>query len=78
MIRKLVKSNVRALVPYQTADVPCRIKLDANESPYGFSRALGALEQVKTNRYPDPEARELRRILGRMWGVGEDNILHGN
>jgi len=78
MIRKLVKSNVRALVPYQTADVPCRIKLDANESPYGFSRALGAVEQVKTNRYPDPEARELRRILGRMWGVGEDNILHGN
>lgn len=78
MIKRLVKRNVKDLVPYQAADVPCRIKLDANESPYGFSRALRALGALKTNRYPDPEARDLRRVLGRQWGVDEDNILHGN
>ncbi|MGW8273304.1 MAG: histidinol-phosphate transaminase, partial [Thermodesulfovibrionales bacterium] len=78
MMQRLVKSNVRSLAPYKVTDVQCRIKLDANESPYGFSRALNALGALKTNRYPDPEARELRRILGRVWGVGEDSILQGN
>jgi histidinol-phosphate aminotransferase len=73
-IRKLVKSSVRSLNAYHAEEIPCKIKLDANESPYGL-RVLGT---VKTNRYPDPEARELRRLMARDLKVRAGNILHGN
>ena len=73
-IRKLVKPSVRSLTAYHAEEIPCKIKLDANESPYGF-RVLGT---VKTNRYPDPEARELRRLMARDLKVRVANVLHGN
>jgi len=73
-IRKLVKPNVRALKAYQAEEVPCKVKLDANESPYGFT----VLKNVKTNKYPDPEARDLRRLIAKDLRVSPENILHGN
>ena len=51
-IKKLVRPNIRSLKAYKAKEIPCRVKLDANESPYGFT----VLRSVKTNRYPDPEA----------------------
>ncbi|MEE9524707.1 MAG: histidinol-phosphate transaminase [Thermodesulfovibrionales bacterium] len=77
-IDRLVKKNIRGLKPYQAKEIQCRVKLDANESPYGFDKALDTLGKIETNRYPDPEARELRRLLAKSWGVGINNILHGN
>ena len=74
-VRKLVKPNVRKLVPYEARVVPCRAKLDANESPTGFKLNLG---DVKSNRYPDPEAMRLRRALARGTGLGAQNVLVGN
>ena len=56
-IRKLVKKQVSALRAYDAKRVPCRIKLDANESPYGFADAGRSITGITTNRYPDPEAR---------------------
>jgi histidinol-phosphate aminotransferase len=50
------------------------VKLDANESPYGFS----AIKSVKTNRYPDPEAKELRKLIAKDLKVKIENVLHGN
>jgi histidinol-phosphate aminotransferase len=50
------------------------VKLDANESPYG----LKLLKAVYTNRYPDPEAKELRNLIARKFRIKADNILHGN
>ncbi len=73
-IKKLVKPNVRSLKAYQAEEIPCNIKLDANESPYGF-RVLG---HVKTNRYPDPEATELRGLVAKDLNVRAENVLHGN
>lgn len=78
IIRRLVKKNIRMIKPYQATELECRVKLDANESPYGFGEALAAAEGIETNRYPDPEAGELRKTLAGMWGVRESNILHGN
>jgi histidinol-phosphate aminotransferase len=73
-IRKLVKSNIVSLRAYQAEEIPCRAKLDANESPYGFT----LLKSVKTNRYPDPEAKSLRALVARDLNAKAANILHGN
>src|SRR4030066_1365888 len=73
-IKKLVKPNIRSLRAYQAEEIPCRVKLDANESPYGFR----ALKTVRTNRYPDPEAKALRNLLARQFKVKPENVLHGN
>lgn len=73
-IRKLVKPNVRTLRPYEAKEIPARVKLDANESPYGFPFLSG----IRTNRYPDPEARELKKTFAGTLNVGAGNILVGN
>jgi histidinol-phosphate aminotransferase len=77
-LKRLVKKEVALLRAYQAAEVPCRVKLDANESPYGFRLALRAAAAVQTNRYPDPEAKKLRKMLARELGVMPQNILQGN
>lgn len=73
-IKKLVKPNIRSLRAYHAEEIPCRVKLDANESPYGVT----VLKSVKTNKYPDPEARELRKLVAQDLKVRSENILHGN
>lgn len=73
-IASLVKSNVRSLRAYEAVEIPCKVKLDANESPYGFK----ALKSIKANRYPDPEAKTLRKVIAGEFKVKSENILHGN
>ncbi|OGW53236.1 MAG: histidinol-phosphate transaminase [Nitrospirae bacterium RBG_13_43_8] len=77
-IQKLVRPNIRSLSAYEAKEIPCRVKLDANESPYGFKKALKAIADVETNRYPDPEARTLKRFISRYLGVKPDCVLQGN
>lgn len=77
-IKKLVKKDVAVLQAYSAKEIPCRIKLDANESPYGFSSAIKTTGRIETNRYPDPEAKTLRRLLAKDLGVAVENILQGN
>jgi len=74
-IKKLVKPNVRALKAYEAREVPCKVKLDANESPYSLGLRARAFE---TNRYPDPEARALRTALARQLRVSPSSIMTGN
>jgi histidinol-phosphate aminotransferase len=73
-IRALVKPNVRRLSAYEAKEIPCRVKLDANESPYGFS----FFKNIPTNRYPDPEAKELKTTLAKQLKLKSKNILVGN
>lgn len=75
-IKNLVKPSVRSLTAYHAIERPCKIKLDANESPYGFS--AGTLAKIATNRYPDSEAKELRKLLAKRLVVSPANILFGN
>lgn len=77
-IRRLVRKEIATLRPYEAAEVPCRIKLDANESPYDFRNHIGSAFGVSTNRYPDPEAKEIRRLYGRTIGIRPEQILQGN
>jgi histidinol-phosphate aminotransferase len=77
-IRRLVKKEVESLRAYQAKEIPCRVKLDANESPYGFADALKAVGKIETNRYPDPEAKTLKAVLAKDLGVKPQNLLQGN
>ncbi|HEX8947740.1 MAG TPA: histidinol-phosphate transaminase [Dissulfurispiraceae bacterium] len=78
--QKLVRENVRSLRPYQAEEIPCRVKLDANESPYRVPAGLLAkkVAGVHLNRYPDPDARKLKKAVSRELGVEPCNILAGN
>ena len=77
-IQKLVRPNIRFLSAYEAKEIPCRVKLDANESPYGFKESLKAIADVETNRYPDPEAKALKKVISRYVGVKPDCVLQGN
>jgi histidinol-phosphate aminotransferase len=77
-LRKLVKKEVAVLRAYEAKEIPCSIKLDANESPYGFSDALKAVTKIATNRYPDPQAKGLRKLIAGELGVRQESILQGN
>jgi len=78
-ILKLVKPVVRGLRVYEAKEIPCRVKLDANESPYPFEEDLSKiLAELRTNRYPDPEAKDLKRLIAKRYGLSPQNILLGN
>ena len=82
-ITGLVRPNVRSLTAYAAKEIPCRIKLDANESPFGpagreLARIKKRLAEVDLNRYPDPELRKLRALLARKYRVKQDRLLFGN
>jgi histidinol-phosphate aminotransferase len=77
-IRKFVRPNIRSLVPYKAKEIPCRVKLDANESPYGFQESVDIIKSVQTNRYPDPEAKTLRKLAAKYYGTEPECILQGN
>lgn len=77
-IKRLVQPNVYSLTAYQAKEIPCRVKLDANESPYGFMLSHKVIRSFKTNRYPDPEAMALKQLISKETGVKPENILQGN
>lgn len=77
-IQRLLRKNIKTLKAYSAKEIPCRVKLDANESPYGFPSFLEPLKEIRTNQYPDPEARELRRAVAKRWRLRTGQILPGN
>ena len=82
-IASLVKPHVQSLRAYEAVEIPCRVKLDASESPYlAYSvqhTAFSVRKNFQTlNRYPDPEAKALRKLLAKEFKVKPENILHGN
>ena len=79
----MVRPNIRTLRAYEAKEIPCKAKLDANESPYPLANCSSRkfvipLGRVMTNRYPDPEAKELKKVVGRYFGISSKNLLQGN
>lgn len=75
---KLSKPNIRSLKPYEAKEIPCRVKLDANESPYRINITLNHEVLQRLNRYPDPEAKELKKAISKALKINAENILLGN
>lgn len=70
-IDKLVRENVKTLIPYSCARNEFTGSdgtfLDANENPFG-----------SLNRYPDPYQRKLKEGISRIKNVPENSIFLGN
>ncbi|GBE00803.1 histidinol-phosphate aminotransferase 2 [bacterium BMS3Bbin06] len=77
-VERLVRLNVRKLTAYVAKEVPCRVKLDANESPFDFSSLLEKLPSIETNRYPDPQGMLLKKTAARRWKTKPGRVLLGN
>ncbi|HWJ03766.1 MAG TPA: histidinol-phosphate transaminase [Verrucomicrobiae bacterium] len=77
---KLIQPAIRDFKPYEAKNYPGVIKLDANENPFAWPEGLKEriLDQVGFNRYPDPEAKNLRDKISGYTGVYFDNIMVGN
>jgi histidinol-phosphate aminotransferase len=79
-----VPEGLRGFSAYHVPQPPgIRAKLDANELPFELPRELReglgrALSEVAFERYPDPEARELRTVVAAQHGVAPDQIVFGN
>ncbi|TAL59751.1 MAG: histidinol-phosphate transaminase [Bacteroidetes bacterium] len=70
-VNKLVRENVKKLIPYSCARDEFKGKsgifMDANENPYG-----------KLNRYPDPYQAELKAAISKFKEIAEEKIFLGN
>jgi histidinol-phosphate aminotransferase len=82
-IKKLVKPNILSLRAYHAEEIPCKVKLDANESPYSAVSGQRSAVSLKSNlqilnRYPDPQAKALKRLIAKDLNIKPVNILHGN
>jgi histidinol-phosphate aminotransferase len=80
---KLIRDEVLAQKAYPAEIMQCRIKLDANESPYGLpaplqERLFARMQATALNRYPEAGAPALRRRYGALCGVDEDHVMTGN
>ena len=82
--RDLVRVSLRGESAYHVP-VPSviRVKLDANESPFGLSEAArasvaAALTEPSLNRYPDAHAVALKAVLASKLGVSPEHLSLGN
>lgn len=74
----LARQNIRSLTAYEAKEIPCRVKLDANESPIAPSLTLDPKLLSQLNRYPDPQGTTLKKALAKEHGVKPDQLLLGN
>lgn len=83
-LEKHVPEVLRGTAAYHVPQPPVvHAKLDANELPYplpqDLRKRLGeALAEVALERYPDPNARELRATLAKQLGVDGAQLVFGN
>jgi len=76
---RLVRKNIKKLIPYQAKEIPCKIKLDANESPFPVKLSDFISDiNIPLNRYPDPEALALRKALGKKVKLNYKKLIVGN
>lgn len=79
-----VSKKMQGKVPYEPNVGEFRLRLDANESPFGADE--GVIEQfvyalraeMDINRYPDPSSFELRNAFAKRYGVPVENTVAGN
>jgi len=83
-ITKLIREDIRALSAYHVPDPGNLVKLDAMENPYGLPEDikqewLDILNNAKLNRYPDPDASELKKVLRELMQLhAEAEVILGN
>jgi histidinol-phosphate aminotransferase len=77
------REELEQLVPYDAKDVRAEVLLASNENPSNLppeivARLSERLPEFSFNRYPDPTATALRRLLAEANGLEPENVLVGN
>ncbi len=77
------RPELESLVPYDAREVKAEVVLASNEHPSNLpseivTRLAERLHDFAFNRYPDPTAHELRRVIGEANGLDETCVLLGN
>ncbi len=80
---KFFRNNLKELRPYNPHEVPYKVKLNANENPYGLpeeiiKEILRKAKNLKYSRYPNSNAQRLSEIVSSSLGLTTDNIAIGN
>lgn len=82
-IKQFIRDDLKDYVPYNAREIKCKVKLDANESPFHLSNQIkeDIIKWLNTdenlNRYPDTDCKELRKKLSEYWSVKSKNIICG-
>jgi len=71
------------LVAYDAKEVRAEVVLASNENPNNLpaeitTKLAKRLADFKFNRYPDPTANELRKLIAEANGLDVENVLVGN
>jgi histidinol-phosphate aminotransferase len=79
----LFRPELRHLRAYEAEPAAGLVKLDANENPFPpppaiMARIGAAAAALELNRYPDPTAAGLRRLLAERCGWAPEGLLLGN
>ena len=83
MIKDLIRPEFKDFIPYNANQVPYRVKLDANESPFELPMSVRKklsdiiMEGPSLYLYPDTDSVELRKTLSAYWSVDMEGIVVG-
>lgn len=81
LLKGLLRTEIAFLKPYEAQVIAGNVKLDANENPFPWPEGMREeliAEEIEFTRYPDNEARDLRKALSKYNGVKIEEILVGN
>lgn len=78
-----VRSDLEAVEPYVSPQLPARVRLNTNESPFPPPAAVteairAALAEASLNRYPSRDADGLLDALSAHTGIAKDRIAVAN
>src|SRR5665648_200881 len=81
--KKYYRESLRKLKPYDPHEVAYKIKLNANENPYGLPKEiikeiLKKAENLEYSRYPNANSVKLSESVSAFFGLNRDNIVIGN
>ncbi len=80
---KFFRDSLKELKPYDPHQVPYKVKLNANENPYGLpeeiiEEILRKAKDLQYSRYPNGNSQKLSEIVSSSWNLNVDNIVIGN
>ncbi|MBQ8509926.1 MAG: histidinol-phosphate transaminase [Clostridia bacterium] len=83
MLDNMIPQKVREIEEYTPNTDICKIRLDANESPFNPSDEVlnefkKVVSEIDFNRYPDPFAKELIESFAKIYKVDPKNVVAGN
>ena len=81
--KKFYRDTLKELKPYDPHEMPYKVKLNANENPYGLpeeiiEEILRKAKNLEYSRYPNANSVKLSEIVSSFWGLTRDNIVIGN